>query len=190
MKTPTPAGTYRVASIGQHVSKWKYPLSKIPWGTKLIRKGDRFEVDLKGKRQDVEKLTGASADWVLRTYKLLYKMTDAPTEWLFNDFGHLTVYLYVDKNKDGRWDRKQEPRLSEFIHTTPNDEAAEHLARAKGIEPSYNLGESHGCVHVRPGDIDTAVSAGYLKANQLFVVHPQRSLHEVPKRCAEHWSAL
>lgn len=172
MKTPTPAGAYRVASIGRHVSKWKYPLSKIPWGTKLIQAGGRFAVDLDGKRQDVEKLTGASAEWVLATYKLLYKKTDAPKEWLFNDFGHLTVYLYRDKDEDGRWDKSREPRIDEFIHTTPNDEASEYTSRAKGMEPSYDLQESHGCVHVRPTDIDTAVKAGYLKPNQPFVVHP------------------
>jgi len=33
------------------------------------------------------------------------------------------------------------------------------------------LGESHGCVHVKPGDLDDMVKRRYLKNGSVVVVH-------------------
>jgi hypothetical protein len=65
-----------------------------------------------------------------------------------------------------RFDPDQEEIHGEFIHSTPEDEAA----AAKG--QTRNLTSSHGCVHVQPHDIDEMVKFGYVKKNSYVYVHP------------------
>jgi hypothetical protein len=52
-----------------------------------------------------------------------------------------------------------------MIHTTPEDEAATKL----GID--FKLGESHGCVHIRPEDRIRLMSADAFKVGVPFIVH-------------------
>jgi hypothetical protein len=87
-----------------------------------------------------------------------------PNKWVFNDFGHLTVYLYRDRNNNGRMDGNERIH-GEFIHTTPGNEAEE----AQGDD--VVLGESHGCVHVKPADLDDMVNRRFLKNGRVVVVH-------------------
>lgn len=62
---------------------------------------------------------------------------------VFNGFGHLTVYLYRDRNNNGRMDANDGIH-GEFVHATPDNEAQEALG------DDVELLESHGCVHVKP----------------------------------------
>ena len=54
----------------------------------------------------------------------------------------------------------------DFIHTTPGNEA--DTLQAKPVI----LSESHGCIHVKPVDIDAMISSGYLRPGNVVEVHP------------------
>ncbi len=97
-------------------------------------------------------------------HRLLYGVEAIPKTWVFNDFGHMTCYLYRDLNKNSRRDTN-EPIHGEFIHTTPIDEAS--VRRGLAVQ----LVQSHGCVHVKPNDIDTMIRRGFMAKNNVVVVH-------------------
>jgi len=172
---PTDPGTYRVAHVSRHVSDSKYKLSKIPWGAPLRVSGEKLEANIGGKWSDVEKLTGYSLKTIEGHYKSLGYKGGIRDTWLLNDFGHKTVYLYKDRNKNAHWDRASEPIHGEFVHPTAEYEAAEIRAEEKKTVPAYRLTPSHGCVHMRPGDIDEMQTEGFLRANTPFVVYPYRT---------------
>ena len=74
-----------------------------------------------------------------------------PPSWDLNDFGKIAFHL---KGTD------------EFIHTTPETELA-HQASAPEV-----LTGSHGCIHIRPSDRDTMISAGFLQQGVTVKVQP------------------
>lgn len=167
---PTDAGEYRVAYVGKHESR-RYPeWSRVLWGTPLrkqkIDDKDVLQVQVNGTWKKLSELTPVTEAQIVEYYEFLYGTRRVPDAWVFNDFGHLTVYLYVDKNRDGKRDAKTEPVHGEFIHTTPVDEANTALKRP------VVLAESHGCVHVQPQDIDEMAKRGYLRKNTQVTVHP------------------
>ena len=53
-----------------------------------------------------------------------------------------------------------------FIHTTPEDEAADAKKAA------VFLANSHGCVHLVPSERERLMKAGYLKEGMHFEVRP------------------
>lgn len=161
---PTDEGEYRVAYCGRHSSE-RYPTwSKIPWGSKLKDDGKVVSVLFEGKWQELSSVVALNRDDVVRYHNDLYRVPKVPSRWVYNDFGHVTCYLYQDLNLSGRRE-KDEKIHGEFLHTTPIDEAKTALGQ------KVSLTESHGCVHLRPTDIDEMIRRGFLRKNAPFIVH-------------------
>jgi hypothetical protein len=163
---PTDAGEYVVAYCGKHRSR-RYPdWSSIPWGTHLKDDGTTVFVLLDGKWQNVEHLTRITRALIIDEYRGLYGTAKVPPSWVFNDFGHLTCYIFKDRNRNRRLGAAGGERIhGEFFHTTPVDEARTTLHR------SVKLDVSHGCIHLKPLDIDTLVREGYMRKGARVVVH-------------------
>lgn len=119
-----------------------------------------------GKWFELTTLTGLKRIEIEKYYETLYGTKKLPKSWVFNDFGHNTCYYFTDKNKNRRLDKKKGEKIhGEFFHTTPDDEA-----NTKGGKPVF-LTESHGCIHIKPIDIDTMTSKGYMKKGNTVVIH-------------------
>jgi hypothetical protein len=162
---PTEAGEYRIAYCTRHRSR-RYPQwSSIPWGSPLKLDGDRLLVHLDGRWQDVFKLAGVTPSGVESYHQLLYGTEKIPEKWVFNDFGHLTCYMFKDLNRNGRLDPPIEKISGEFFHTTPPDEAATSLHRP------VRLGPSHGCIHLKPLELDDMVRRKFMRKGARVVVH-------------------
>lgn len=195
--TPTTEGRYIIQTIEKHISRDRYNYySGIPWGAGLKFVNDVTYVDVRNNGLWV-KLTSIIPQWIQRdkTEKLVKDeilqywrdLTIAtkggssvnlynekiPDKWLFSDFGHVSVKYFVDRNHDGIMNKK-ETIMSDFIHTTPSNEAVSYYnthVQANQLRFRLNLPESHGCIHVKPTDIDTMIGAGYLKKGEVIVVH-------------------
>jgi hypothetical protein len=63
-------------------------------------------------------------------------------------------------NKNGRHDLN-EPVHNQMFHTTPENE----FQTAHGLP--VLLASSHGCIHLKPKDIDEMISKGYLKTGNV-----------------------
>jgi len=161
---PTDPGAYVVAYCSRHRSR-RYPQwSGIPWGSKLKVDGAQVSVLLDGRWQDVLKLTGAGKVELEDYYERLYGVRKVPETWVFNDFGHLTCYMFKDTNSDGKLDGKEKIH-GEFFHTTPPDEASTALRKPVRLE------QSHGCIHLKPLDIDEMVKRNFMRKGARVVVH-------------------
>jgi hypothetical protein len=199
-KTPTTTGRFVIGAIEKHISKDKYAFwSSIPWGsglkyinnvvyvntynrghwTKLSTYQPRW---LKAHKTELGIIAAIKQEWdKIRTGKfngseILYYKAALPDTWMFNEFGHISVKYFKDVNHDGVQNvrDKRENLLGDFIHTTPGNEAlAYYNSRVESPLPQFrvNLHESHGCIHVRPTDIDVMIGTGYLKRGQSVVVH-------------------
>ncbi len=175
-QTSTTTGRFVIKSIEKHVSYGRYAIwSGIAWGTEVKISGNIVMIKQLGSWK---KLTDVNAQWgaykndqkkvtdaVLNYQRNLYPNSPIPTKWLFNDFGHVSVKYFKDLNNDRKMNGKEQV-MGDFIHTTPPDEAATASGRI------FQLAESHGCIHVRPGDIDTMIGNGYLKKGNTIEVHP------------------
>lgn len=161
---PTTAGQFVINRCTQHVSHSRYALSKIAWGTRLRDTGTRVLARVHGRWQSVEAITGMSRVDLAAYYESLYGKSGLPATWLFNDFGHITCYYFKDLNHDGRLDGKEHIR-GDMMHTTPYNEAEQTLG--KRVQLQY----SHGCIHIRPTDIDDMIKRRYLAHGNLLVVH-------------------
>jgi hypothetical protein len=176
MKHPTTKGDFVLASCGKHVST-RYPFwSSIPWGTRLKEDKGILKVLIEGKWQPLSKYTTVTKDELKEEYYNLYKKNALPDRWLFNDFGHMTCYYFRDINHNRVLDSKSEHITGEFIHTTPIDEANTALNNTVELEGS------HGCIHVKPNDIDEMIKKGYLKKGNLVVVHSYRQEMPIGQR--------
>jgi len=154
---PTPRGSYKIRSLGKHVSRtWKN--SQIPWGAK-IREQDgviQFQTRESAPWQDA---TGPKSVFRKRAEHLQFKRENfvengkVVESWEKNDFGHRTVYL----------ERNGTPQ-NHMIHASPSGER-------RYADDTFKLLESHGCEHLRPADLDEAVAKGYLRPGIRFVVH-------------------
>ena len=74
-----------------------------------------------------------------------------------------------EKNDFGRWGwnlRQNGHGTAYFVHTTPDDEAANAAAAA------VMLANSHGCIHLVPAERDRMIALGYLKQGVDFEVRP------------------
>lgn len=161
---PTDAGQYVVAYCGRHSSRAYAYWSKVRWGSPLREKRGVLQIQANGRWQPLKAFTTVSKSEILDYHESLYGTRKLPSKWVFNDFGHLTCYFFEDANKDGKLS-KGEKIHSEFIHTTPGDEAA----TAQG-QPVI-LAESHGCIHLKPEDIDRMKLRGYLDAGTAMIIH-------------------
>jgi len=162
---PTDQGDYVIAYCGKHSSPKMYQFwSKITWGTQLRERKGVLEVYVSGRWQALKNFTPATADDIKKYHLQLYGTYKIPDKWVFNDFGHETCYFFKDLNKNRKKDRG-EPIHPEFMHTTPGDEA--NTVRGRPVI----LTESHGCIHVKPKDIDDMKQKGYLNTGNSFIVH-------------------
>lgn len=175
-KTSTTPGRYVVGAIEKHVSYGKYKgWSGVAWGTEMRLLGDVVMVKKGGSwirlsevNSEWGKFKGKEKDLtaqIKKAYHSFYNKLVVPDRWVFNDFGHVSVKYFVDRNKNWKMDGK-EGFLGDFIHTTPGDEAR------VALKQPIVLSESHGCIHVKPFDIDTLIGNGYIKKGHTIEVHP------------------
>lgn len=168
----TNTGTFTIEIIEPHRSGGRWPLSTISWGTtvriNLINRGvyvrgeatPRFTISetyfnsFYADNRDVQQAIRNGDSFVNVPYYL-------------NDFGHVTIKMYHDKNNNGRRD-KNEPISSHFMHTTQWSE----LAKRQGEEDTYQLTYSHGCIHVKPSHIDELISKYIVKGKTKMTIHP------------------
>lgn len=165
---PTDAGTYRMSHCGKHSSPSYKHWSTVRWGSDIrALKDGTVEVMHDGKWRKLSEVTiGMTKDDLIKRNFELYGRNELPAKWLFNDFGHMTCYFYKDKNANGRLDRDAGEKIhTEYFHTTPDDEATD----AGGGDVSLSL--SHGCIHLKPKDIDAMIAAGYFASGNSVVVH-------------------
>lgn len=200
--TPTQSGRFVIAKIEKHISYGKYALwSGVPWGAGLKFSGDVTYIDI-GNKGLWQRLSAYRPLWlkeygtedaikknILDYWKEiafvhnpgttipLYRLQN-PDKWVFNDFGHVSVKYFRDTNHNGILDRNEQI-LGDFIHTTPGDEATSFFNKTQAAtlpKTPINLPGSHGCIHVKPDEIDAMISSGYLKKGQSIVVHPYNDL--------------
>lgn len=166
---PTDKGTYMIAYCNKHTSNRYKTWSKVTWGTPLKEERGTLYVNVRDDKGDkrwkkLSEFSSATRADVLKYHEDLYGKKAIPDKWVFNDFGHMTCYYFKDVNDNKKKD-KRERVYGEFIHTTPVNEA--ETAKSKPVI----LTESHGCVHVKPKDIDVMIKKGYIKRNNKFIVH-------------------
>jgi lipoprotein-anchoring transpeptidase ErfK/SrfK len=172
---PTPAGTYTLGQRHHHVTNRWY-LSTIAWGAE-IRKDKSGIVQYKergfwkpatgpkGKMRraylaemekppTAEKLERKELEWFDVNGK--YPIGEVVKTWKRNDFGKWAFGLFRQGSKSTDY----------YIHTAPNDEEDSEADPPQLI----SLSESHGCIHVKPGDRDEMWQAGYLAEGNTFVV--------------------
>lgn len=164
-KKPTTKGSYVLSSCGKHVSTRYRLFGRVPWGTRLKEENKVLKVLIDGKWQPLSKYSTVTKEELEDEYFYLYKKRTLPDKWVFNDFGHMTCYYFIDINHNGVFDGKSERIQGEFIHTTPKSEAENVLYHTVELEGS------HGCIHVKPNDIDEMIKKGYLVKGNLVVVH-------------------
>ncbi|MDL1984961.1 MAG: L,D-transpeptidase [Deltaproteobacteria bacterium] len=163
---PTDAGKYVIAYCGRHSSRLYADWSKIRWGSSIKEENGKIFVYHNNRWQHLSKLTTLGREDILDYHEELYGTRIIPKKWVFNDFGHQTCYFFKDLNKNRRLDKNKGEKIhSEFIHPTPNNEASS----ARGLP--VILTESHGCIHVKPKDIDEMSKKGYLKAGNIIIIH-------------------
>jgi len=161
---PTDSGVFRVWRCVKH-SSTSYPKwSKIKWGSKIEERAGEIFVEHDGKMQPISDLTTVTRIELITRYSQLYGVVKMPDKWVFNDFGHVTCKYFKDQNYNMILD-KDEQIHTEYIHPTPKDEALS--ARGAVVD----LDVSHGCIHVKPKDIDEMIDKGYLKTRNKVVVH-------------------
>ena len=206
----TTAGKYQLHHSGKHVSN-SWNCSKIRWGVPIKESpaGDDvlFE-DPPGHWQSVRKrVLGDSERFrnvdviggLLRIYEQIAPNCPAklPSTWVFNDFGHVTWYMV---HAGGSGDKAAAAKAkapeagspwstrplmtnkskihNEFIHTTQRNEYQTTHHEAVMLE------YSHGCIHVKPRDIDEMAEKGYLKAGNFFIVHKYNEKPQVKMNTA------
>jgi hypothetical protein len=123
-------------------------------------------VDFEGKWRPVAEVVKLTKTEIEEYHFQLYRTRVVPSTWVFNDFGHVTCFLYKDPDRNRRRD-PSEPIHGEFIHTTPVNEARTD----PNLHEPVILEASHGCIHLKPVDIDDMIRRGYMRMNALVVVH-------------------
>ncbi len=190
-KTPTRAGRYVVCSISKHISYGQYGFfSGVPWGTPLRLSLGKLQLQVNGTWTNFtsygsfKKYAGSDANekTIIATLQEQYTqyknsiadkslLTDAeqkatlPATWIFSDFGHITIKYFKDLDGNYKMNGKETP-MSDFIHTTPYDEFS------TAHQQPFDLGPSHGCIHIRPEDIDSFITLGYARPGNVIEVHP------------------
>ena len=183
MKTPTRSGRFVVAKIEKHISYGKYAFySGIAWVTPLREYNKKAQIKRNGVWIDLSTVPAFSKYAEKDVLRVLIEshaslMHDPllkvlPGSWIYNDFGHISVKYFKDLDGNYRLNGKEEI-LGDFIHTTPGDE----LRSSRGQK--VVLGESHGCIHVKPKDIDAMLSV-YIKRGSIIEVKEYTELTRPP----------
>ena len=87
-----------------------------------------------------------------------------PRTWVFNDFGPEAIRYFKDLNHNGKLDGKEQLK-GEMFHTAPDNEAQQ--AQGKPIV----MGESHGCIHLRPVERDQLKAKGAFELGRALIIH-------------------
>lgn len=168
---PTTAGNYIIDSVSPY-STPTWSSSKIKWGTELRDMPDKGSPDVwyklrSGKWGSVLKDTKITRNQIIKWNEELYNIPKTvPKKWVFNDFGPLAIRYFIDKNNNKTLDKSIGEKLSgEMIHTTPINEAQ----YTKGNP--VTLGESHGCIHIRPQDRVILQGMNAFESGTPFIVH-------------------
>jgi hypothetical protein len=172
----TPAGLYTLGPRHHHVTI-NWPPSCIPWGA-LIRRAANGEVEF-DDGSGWKPATGDGAPMnkaLIRSFAIAKKPVPPSTRireaarraFLVNSRDRASPLVTVwERNDFGKWAfnlRRDGKGTDYYVHTTPDDE----YATAHNI--AFSLVQSHGCVHIRPEDRDTMMTAGYLAAGIPFDV--------------------
>lgn len=193
----TRSGRFTILSIAKHISGSRWHWSAIPWGAPLRMDIDAVYVMINNKWR---KLSSTHRAW-LEAYKKdpnpeqrlaaelewRYAFVDPDTglslkkmyggknldSWIFNDFGHVSIKYFRDNNNNGRFDQGSDEVISDFVHTTPEGEAQTQYSRNNptGVAPSIPLSYSHGCIHVKPDDIDSLIARGYATKGAIIEIY-------------------
>jgi glycerol-3-phosphate cytidylyltransferase-like family protein len=166
---PTQAGEYVIVGLWKHVSTGQWGWSKIEWGTPMQEKNGRYEVLIEGVWKYVDEILPVSSQEIKSRIIALYEKDVSMWNktWVFNDFGHITCFIARDLDKNGKFDRGKEKIHHQFFHTVPVDEVLTYRNREKDIE----LSTSHGCIHLKPKDIDTLVNKGFMKPGNIVYIY-------------------
>jgi hypothetical protein len=167
LKSPTESGEYVIVGTWKHVSKGQWAYSMIEWGSPLREQNGILEVFAGGTWQPLKKYVQNSKQELSAYYNSMYGKNELPKTWVFNDFGHITCFIAKDLDHDGIWDKNTEKIHHQFFHTTPPDEALTALNKSHEIK----LLPSHGCIHVKPKDIDEMIAKGYMKKGNMVYIH-------------------
>lgn len=172
METPTKKGRFVVGYIGKHRSYSRYGFySGVTWGVPLREHNGKAQVYVNKGWIDLSKYSSIYQvyteekilDYLKGRYQELTGEKDKlPDSWIFNDFGHLTIKYFKDTNNNYIKDGNEYLR-GDFIHTTPQDEIDNLYGKA------VSLSGSHGCIHVKPNDIDVLVKY-YIKIGSIVEV--------------------
>lgn len=172
MKTPTEEGRFVVGYIGKHRSLNRYGISsEVAWGGPLREHEGRVQVYVNKSWIDLSKYAkayhGYTEENILQFIKdwnqeLTGEKNKLPDSWIFNDFGHLTIKYFKDTNNNYIKDGNEYLR-GDFIHTTPQDEMDTLQGKA------VSLSGSHGCIHIKPNDMDVLVK-DYIKIGSIVEV--------------------
>ncbi|HTC01402.1 MAG TPA: hypothetical protein VK705_12040 [Ferruginibacter sp.] len=182
--TPTTMGRYVIASIDWFSSKRYHYWSAVRWGTPMRVINGVVQINPAGNWIDLSKFNndrnGMSESEIkedIENYcSQLYSSATTtkvpgtvPNKWVLDDFGHTTIQYFTDLNGNFELD-KNEYTVGDMVHTTPVNEISTTL------EKPFDLKESHGCIHVRPADIDTMIKSGFVKKGQVIEVHSYTEL--------------
>jgi hypothetical protein len=122
-------------------------------------------VTIGSETMTVKQATGYKAIFVEAWHQQTFgKASGVPQIWRLNDFGHITVYIFSDRNGNKKFDSDLEKVNGEMFHTTPDNEA-EAERRRKDSKVKVKLVDSHGCVHMDPDQFDAMINAGYFDNN-------------------------
>lgn len=197
--TPTRAGRFTILTVEKHTSGGRWLFSTIPWGTPMKMASDAVYINKNGTWKKLSELNPQwletikfnypKKEWELQLKKVIQRYYDRmassygaaqPTSWVFNDFGHISVKYFRDNNNDGIYQKNKDELMSDFIHTTPPDEAATALGNRQRSPVNINLAYSHGCIHVKPNDIDRLISMGYVRKGIIIEIHPYAAVVNAP----------
>ena len=165
---PTDAGVYRISHCGRHSSPSYPDWSRVRWGSEIKEQDGEIWVMHDSKWQPLKKLSPRMTKEILiERNGMLYGKFEMPKKWLFNDFGHITCYFFKDINGNRKLDKNLGEEIhTEYFHTTPDDEAL--TAAGQNV---VLTGTSHGCIHLKPNDIDEMIRKGYFKSGNMVAIY-------------------
>jgi hypothetical protein len=161
----TPAGHFILDRAEHHVTM-NWPASSIPWGAYIREKDGIIEFQRGGAWIAATGphgvVTRAQMLWEARSGRpVTFASADAAARNAFFDLrSHHLIPVWL-KNDFGKWSwnlRRRGKRTAFYVHTTPADE------KAAMKSTKLHLDQSHGCLHIQPGDRDKMVAKGYLRA--------------------------
>jgi RHS repeat-associated protein len=179
-RTPTKSGSFVVSDkpfAFVYCNPYaRYAYSRIPWGAPLKVVGNKkVMVKVGGKWKPITDYGNITYDDIQKTYTDYFGDTNFPKKWLLNDYAHIAIGLFEDKNNNKKRDAGEKLK-NDILHPTPYGEGQ----KAQGIKnENIDLEVSHGCIHVTPDDIDLMINKGYIKPGMKFIIHKYNE--KIPK---------